>query len=189
MTITDEARATNGHAKGRAAGERSGLDLPSGYRVIINRQPADIFTKVTAAARSELEAERPKPPTQSLETEPDVFREIANESDPDYLAAQAQFERRVAMLAGAKLTQIMLEIGIEFEVDDKKLTKLRTVYRTTGVDLPDDDRMAWLTYVLAPAQEDMARIFVAVYGPGLPTEQQVAFQQAMFPSHVSGDAA
>lgn len=182
MTITDELRATNGHASGRA--ELPTITLSSGHTVALRRQPGDIWAKVRAAAQQELESARPTPPTQRMETEPGVFRDIPNEQHPDYLEAHVTWEAHVNERMTEKLLKLMQKIALVFTVDVEALRTLRAEYADLGIALPDDDRIAYLSYVIAPTQEDQARLFMEVYGKALPNEAQVALHRRMFPGNL-----
>lgn len=184
MTITDEIRATNGHAKGRAVGEQPTITLSSGYTIGLRRQPGDVMAQAQIAAQTELDSERPQPPTQKLETEPGVWRDIPNDHDPDYLAARVAWEARTQTLTTEKLLKLMVKVGLVFDVDHEMLNDLRTTYQELGIPLPEDDRTAYLSYVIAPTHEDQARLFMEVYGKGLPTEQQVVLHRRMFPGNL-----
>lgn len=184
MTITDEQRATNGHASRAPT-----LTLSSGETVRLNRQPADVMPKAQAAAARELEDSKPPAPTQSVETEPGVFRDIANESDPAYLEALSAWQTEVASRTAQKLLLIIERIGVVFTVDPQRLATLRETYAVLGIDLPEDDRAAYLAYVIAPTQDDQARLFEEVFGRGLPQEAQVRLHRRMFPGDMAGNAA
>lgn len=185
MTITEELIKSNGHAK--AAGNT--ITLSSGITIRLNRQPADVMPKAQAAAQRALEDSKPAMPTQSMETEPGVFRDIPNPHDPDYQISLAAWQNEVAQLTSQKLLTIMERIGLAFEVDQDRLATLRETYALLDIELPEDDRSAYLAYVIAPTHEDQARLFEEVYGRGLPQEAQVALHRRMFPGDLEGHAA
>lgn len=185
MTITDEKRLTNGHA---TTPRMPTITLSSGYTIGVNRQPGDVLAKAKAAAQHELESERPPVPTQNLETEPGVFRDIPNEHDPAYQQALAAWNTRVAGRTSQKLLTLMERIGLVFDVDTERLRALRESYALLGMELPEDDRSAYLGYVLAPTNEDQARLFMEVFGRGLPQEAQVALHRRMFPGDMAQNA-
>ena len=184
--ITDELRQTNGHA---SRVEPNKITLSSGITVKLNRQPADVMTKAQASAQRALADSKPQPPTQSLETEPGVFREIPNEHDPAYLLALQTWQAEVNSLTSQKLLLIIERIGVEFTVDQERLKTLRETYAELDMELPEDDRAAYLAYVIAPAHEDQARLFEEIFGRGLPQEAQVALHRRMFPGDLERDAA
>lgn len=193
MTITEEVRATNGHARGRGipgefVSKLPSLTLSSGHTVYLRRQPADVMPKAQAAAQRDLEAEKPTIPTQRLETAPGEFHEIEHDKHPDYVAALAEWNGKVGQKTSEKLFTIMLRLALVFEVDEQELAALRSVYADQGIDLPEDDRTAYLNHVIAPLTEDQARLFEEVFGRALPTEAQVALHRAMFPGDVEGHA-
>lgn len=189
MTITDEIRQTNGHhPKGRAV-LQPGITLSSGYTVKVNRQPSDIWARAQAAAEADLESERPAIPTQPMETEPGVWKDIPNENDNAYGVAKAAWDARVATAFTEKLFNVMTQIALEFEVDEAKLTSLRGAYGAMGIELPLDDRAAWLSWVIAPTKDDQSTLFMETYSHGLPNEKQVALHRAMFPGDVPGSTA
>lgn len=187
MTITDEVRATNGHAHGRA--ELPTITLSSGITIGLRRQPADAIPNAQAAATRALEGEKPVPPTQSLETEPGVFRDIPNEADPAYQQALIAWRAQVASLTSRKLLLLMQRLALVFEVDQERLAELRAAYHELDMPLPEDDRAAYLGHIIAPTHEDQARLFEEVYGRALPTEAQVKIHRAMFPGNLEGNAA
>ncbi len=185
MTITEELIKSNGHAKASAPT----ITLSSGYTIKLNRQPGDVMAKAQAAAEKELEDSRPPIPTQSMETEPGVFRDIPNEHTDEYLAALSDWRSQVASRTSQKLLMLMERVGLVFEVDQVRLSELRETYAALGIELPENDRSAYLGYVLAPTNEDQGRLFMEVYGRGLPQEAQVALHRRMFPRDVEGNNA
>ncbi len=187
MTITEELIKGNGHSAPSA--RMPTITLSSGITVRLNRQPADVMPKAQAAAQRALADVKPVAPSQSVETEPGVFRDIANEHDPAYQAALMEWNGKVNSLTSQKLLTLMERIGIVFEVDHARLTDMRETYALLDMDLPADDRSAYLAYVIAPTHDDQARLFEEVYGKGLPQEAQVALHRRMFPGNLERDAA
>ncbi len=187
MTITEELIKANGHsAPGRSMPT---ITLSSGYTIKLNRQPGDVMAKAQAAAEKELEDQRPQIPTQSMETEPGVFRDIPNEHTDEYLTALSEWRSEVASRTSQKLLMLMERVGLVFDVDQARLSELRETYASLGIELPENDRSAYLGYVLAPTNEDQGRLFMEVYGRGLPQEAQVALHRRMFPRNLEGDIA
>jgi len=186
MTITEELIHVNGHAKPAQA---QWITLSSGISVKLNRQPGDVMGKAQAAAERELEADRPAVPTQKMETEPNVWRDIPNEHNPEYQAALAEWRGRVSSATSQKLLLVMERIGLVFEVDQARLDDLRETYALLGIELPENDRSAYLGYVIAPTNDDQSRLFMEVFGRGLPQEAQVALHRRMFPGNLERDAA
>lgn len=187
MTITEEKRATNGHAPPLSGAPT--ITLSSGITIGLRRQPADVMPKAQASAQKALADKKPQPPAQSMETEPGVFRDIPNEHDPAYQKALAAWQNEVNSLTSQKLLTLMERAALVFEVDHVRLAELRETYALLDMDLPEDDRSAYLAYVIAPTHEDQARLFEEVYGRGLPQEAQVALHRRMFPSNLEGNAA
>lgn len=186
MTITEELIHVNGHAKPAQA---QTITLSSGITVKLNRQPGDIMGKAQAAAERELEDSRPAVPTQKMETEPNVWRDIPNENSPEYVAAMIEWRSQVVSATSQKLLLVMERIGLVFEVDHARLADLRETYALLGIELPENDRSAYLGYVIAPTNEDQSRLFMEVFGRGLPQEAQVALHRRMFPRDMEGNAA
>lgn len=165
------------------------LTLRSGHTVRVRHQPADTLPRLQARAQQELATDKPVPPTQRLETAPNEWREIPNEQDADYRAALVVWEARVSALAGEKATKLLMKLGLVMDVDEDALKHLRADYDELGLDLPEDDRTAWLNYVVAPTRDDQARLFEEIFGKALPVEAQVALHRRMFPGDVEGHAA
>jgi hypothetical protein len=186
MTVTEELIKTNGKA---TPAQAQTITLSSGITIGLRRQPGDVMGKAQAAAEKDLEDTRPAVPTQSMETEPGVFRDIPNEHNPAYTAALAEWRSQVASKTSQKLLLIMERIGLVFEVDQDRLTELRETYALLGIELPENDRSAYLGYVIAPTNEDQSRLFMEVFGRGLPQEAQVALHRRMFPGNLERDAA
>jgi len=184
--IADELRAANGHA---VAPNLPRITLSSGYTVALRRQPADVMPKAQARAEAELQESKPTPPTQKLETAPGEFHEVEQRTDPDYLAALDLWQQQVNMKTTEKLLLILQRIALVYTIDQERLQELRGTYELLGIDLPSDDRAAWLGYVLAPTTDDQARLFEEVYGKGLPTEAQVALHRHLFPGDPQGQPA
>ena len=187
-TLSDEIRATNGHQRGRAVPALPSITLSSGYSVQLRRQPADVMPKVKVAVERELAESKPTIPTQRMETAPGQFHEVENANDPEYLRALAAWDRQVGMRSSEKLLTLMTRMALVFEIDVDLLADLRKTYTDLGIELPDDDRAAFLSYVIAPTMEDQARLFDEVYGKALPTEAQVALHRAMFPGDLERNA-
>jgi len=145
--------------------------------------------KAQARAEAELQESKPTPPTQKLETAPGEFHEVEQRTDPDYLAALDLWQQQVNMKTTEKLLLILQRIALVYTIDQERLQELRGTYELLGIDLPSDDRAAWLGYVLAPTTDDQARLFEEVYGKGLPTEAQDALHRHLFPGDPQGQPA
>lgn len=186
MTITEELRSTNGHSGGRTVVQTPTITLSSGIAVGLRRQPADAWANAQAAAQSELADSKPSPPTQSLETEPGVFRDIPNEHDPAYQLALDEWRSRVSGLMTEKLLRFMQKYALVFDIDHERLKELRAEYAEFGMtNMPEDDRIAYLSYIVAPTLDDQSHLFEEVFGRSLPQDQQVALHRAMFSGNVA----
>ena len=109
------------------------ITLSSGIKIGLRRQPADAMAKAQAAAQAELAESKPPIPTQRLETEPDVWREIPNEADPAYQSALLTWQAEVASLTSQKLLLLMERFALVFDVDQTKLAEAREAYAIIGV--------------------------------------------------------
>jgi hypothetical protein len=185
MMGTVDLQRVNGHSRA----DTNSITLSSGITVKLNRQPADVMAKAQAAAQRALADSKPEVPTQSMETEPGVFRDIPNEHDPAYQLALAAWHSDVNALTSQKLLTIIERIGVVFEVDHARLSALRETYAALDIELPENDRTAYLSYVVAPTHEDQARLFEELFGRGLPQEAQVALHRRMFPGDMARDSA
>jgi len=178
--MVDTLTHTNGHA---VSPRLPTIMLSSGYTVALRRQPADVMQRIMVRAEEEYAKDNPKPhpPTQKMETAPGEFHEIPKAHDPEYQATLNAWQEEVNHRATEKLLTLANKVALVFAVDTEQLKELRETYAEIGVDLPEDDRIAWLNYVIAPTIEDQARLFEEVYGKGLPTEAQVALHRLFFP--------
>lgn len=105
-----------------------------------------------------------------------------NESDPDYQAAlQAH-----AVLRGEKITQALLQLGLEVAIDQAALDAFKADMAALGVALEGDDKQLYIRHIAIGTPEDMNAISQAVTRTTMPTEEAVGESLATFSGDVSG---
>lgn len=124
----------------------------------------------------------PKPPMQEVEHAAGGGRQEPNPSHPDHLEALAAHQE----LVNHKTQDLMIEGGVEVEVDQEALAQARALMEMSGAVLPTEisEKVAYIKYCLVGSAEDIAGIIRAVQGISQPTEEAVANHTATFP----GDA-
>ena len=166
------------------------VTLPgSGLIVKIRRQPGDMLKLIETSVRREMEPSKPAIPTQKLEVGPNEFKEIEDVNNPEYVEALAKHEAEVQEKFAKKMLDVVIKVGIIDGPDKKELQTLRESYTALGIEVPEDDREMWVTFVVAPSAEDFSHLIFEIFGKSLPTEAQVAFHRSLFPSNVETKAS
>lgn len=165
------------------------LVLPgSGYKVMIRRQPMQIISHLKIAASTAHEDTKPIIPTQRLEVEAGVYKDIENPADADYVEALQKWETKVNIYFGNTLQRVILDMGIisveESAPSIDESAKMMRQYKDMGVPVPDDKRKFYFEYILAPTDEDVTLLTYEIFGKSLPKQRQVELYRIMFLSDV-----
>lgn len=123
----------------------------------------------------------PTPPMQEVEYN-GVKSMEPNPSHPDY----AQTMRDYLYNLGIQMIAFAVRFGVEVTVDEQAVKELRDWAQENGVQLPTDDKLLYVTRILAQGEDDLAAIQEAVFGRVQPTEATVEQTVQTFPSPVQG---
>lgn len=161
------------------------VTLPgSGITVKIRRQPGDMLKLIESSCRRELDAEKPIPPTQKMEVGPNEFKEIEDINNAEYVAQLEEFESKIQEAFSKKMLDVIIKVGIIDTPNKEDIASLRQMYEALNIEMPEDDRAFWVTFVLAPSVEDFSHLTYEIFGKSLPTEAQVAFHRTLFQRNV-----
>lgn len=119
----------------------------------------------------------PEPPVEHTE-----LGDEPNATSPAYLRALADYNEDM----GDRTFQLCILRGVWVEIDKEKLAQLREDARVVGLELPENDKITYVRYVLMSSAEDMRRLTQVVLGQIQPTEEEIGQAQAEFKSDVQG---
>lgn len=162
------------------------IRLPiSGYTVRIQRQRAEVMTRLRFAAEQEMADKKPKPPTQSVVVADGSTTELENTADEGYVAALEQWQSDVQSLAASKITKFMATIGVTDSPPDD-IGETMAQYKALGLEVEEDPKEFWVLNIVAPSNDDLAKLMFEIFGRSMPQESQVAFYRQLFQGRVPG---
>lgn len=108
-----------------------------------------------------------------------------NPADPDYAAALAAHQQKLAFI----IQDALLDLGVsdDIVVDLIAVNRVREVYGRSGIELPERDKMVYIKHVLISNQDDLEGLFTAIRTYEV-SEEAIAAAGAMFPDHRAGTA-
>lgn len=124
----------------------------------------------------------PEPPSQEVAYPGGVTKSEPNPSHPDHERALAEHDYRI----GLKIIEFCIEFGADCEVDETQVKQLREWAARRNVTLPDDDKVLYVSRILAQSNRDLVAIRQGVLGLLQPTEEAVQKAADSFPGEVSG---
>lgn len=153
--------------------------------VTIRRQPAQIMEILRDKAYQIVQHEEPTPPKTRIEIAPNEYREIDNIDDEQYQQAFQLFQRKVTTEFTKMLWQSIADIGVVDTITEEDVASVRVGYQKLGIDIPEDPKLFWLQFIVAPTIEDFQVLMYEIYGKSLPKERQVAMYKRLFQGEVS----
>jgi len=169
----------NGHGGdgGAALPEARTVTLPFSGRVVALNYVSPLLLndlrKATGRALRKRGVEKPEPPVAG---DPPV----PNPHDPEYITASREY----AMLEGEAFLELLFKYGVAEPVDQAAVAALRALAAEDELELPADDKVLYVTRLLAGNGDDIAALQDAIIGTGHPTEKAVAETLARFPPEV-----
>jgi len=162
------------------------IKLPiSGYIVRIQRQRAEVMTRLRFVAEQELMDKKPKPPVQSVIVADGSTKDIENTADEGYVAALEQWQSDVQTLVATKITKFIASIGV---VDNppEDIGETMAQYKALGLEVDESPKEFWVLNIVAPSNDDLAKLMFEIFGRSMPQEAQVTFYRGLFQGRVPG---
>jgi hypothetical protein len=161
------------------------ITLPNSlYEIDVRRQPAQLLDILRNRIAEELKEHKPAMPMQRVEISPGEFREVEAPNE-EYQAKLSEFDELVGAKYLNRLWEVIAEIGVITKPDLDEITELRKSYERLNVDVPSNDKLFWLQYIVAPGIDDFNTLLYEVFGKSLPNDKQVAFHRQLFRGQVS----
>lgn len=127
---------------------------------------------------------KPEPPMQPVDYGQGDIRQEPNPAHPAYQSALVKHQAMV----NEKSQLLMLSMGVVTELDEaalELLSVLRSGLAAIGIEIDDDNHLAYLKHVAIKSEADLTRIAAAVTSKSQPTEEAVQDHLETFP----GDGA
>lgn len=165
---------SNGNGQASWDGKRT-VTLPYSGRVVTLNYVSPLLLndlrKATAKTLRKRGVEKPVVP---------AVNGTDNPHHPEYLVAQHEY----AMAEGEVFLELLFKYGVADAVDVEAVAALRKLGEEDGLDLPADDKVLYVTRLLAGNNDDIVTLQDAIMGTGHPTEKAVAEKLAAFPAEV-----
>lgn len=166
--------STNGqHANG--SGEWSTLTLPDSGATLEYRHVSHML--LNDVQRS---LKPPRPPMIEMDYGGNKKWE-ANPSHPDHLEALREYNNEKS----ERVLSIAIALGVRVMVDEARVNELRELLQESGVPVPTNDKVFYVTRILCETGNDLVALRDAVIRKAQPTEGAVAESVERFPSDVS----
>lgn len=120
---------------------------------------------------------KPEPPMQEVLIG-DEKKLQPNDAHPDYLAAMQEYNSEL----GLRYMEAIIKLGVECEVDQDEVRELRE--SAVGPDLPEDDKVVYVSRVAVTSERDMQALQNAILGRSQPTEGAAQAAADSFPNKV-----
>jgi len=153
----------------------------SGIEIDIRRQPAQLLDIIRGRVEDEMKSQRPDMPKQRVEISPGEYRDV-DAPDDDYEQRMVEFNTLVGHKFYERIWEVMADIGITTNPDTSELDALRATYAKYVAIVPNNDKLFWLQYVVAPGVDDFNTLLYEIFGKSLPSDRQVAFYRQLFRS-------
>lgn len=156
-------------------------------------EPVELSTGITVFARKVSPYSRqavmqsvpkPKPPLVEADYGEGKKGMEPNEADPDYQIALEEYQQAVAVKSG----DAMLRLGVMVEIDYEVLNSLRDDFKSLGMEMDADDKLAYLKHVAIGSEEDLTLLGAVITSQSQPTEEAVQAHADSFSGNVEGQA-
>lgn len=124
---------------------------------------------------------KPAPPVQEVDYGGTKQQE-PNPLHPDYEAAVREWH----VAQGQVMLEKLLRFGVECEMTEADQARLAELRTDPDLELPEDDKIAFLTRIVAATERDQDALQEAILGRAQPTEKAVAEALATFRPDVPG---
>lgn len=125
---------------------------------------------------------RPNPPLVDVNYGGNVKQE-PNANAPEYLEALRQY----TATQNNKALETAVLLGVRVDVDKERVDELRQALVDSGVELPRNDKVLYVTRILCETALDLMTLRDAIIRKSQPTEGAVADATERFPADVQGD--
>jgi hypothetical protein len=125
---------------------------------------------------------KPAPPMQEVDYGNGTKKTEPNPLHPEYEAAVQEW----TVAQGQVLLEKLLRYGVEAEMDEADQARLAELRADPDLELPADDRLAFLTRIVAGTERDQEALQDAILGRAQPTDKAVADALATFRGDVPG---
>lgn len=123
----------------------------------------------------------PAPPMQKVDYGDGKEHEEPNPGHPDYARTIDRYDYEV----GLRMLEFAALFGVECEVDQEAVARVRGWAEKAGIELPGDDKLVYVTRILATGP-DLRAIQEAVFGRVQPTEKEIGRKADRFQGEVPG---
>lgn len=168
------------HQRGRDVPDRATYTFNNG--VIATLRPVSQFTMAHVEIQARKAFPPPDPPMNEVNYG-DGMRLEPNPTDPDHERAMTEWQ----MMIRYKAFDATMELGIELEVDEDALDRVKRVMAMVGTPLDEiSDKVAYIKHCcMYDIQDEMPKLAAALRALAGPREEDVADHVATFPDNVS----
>ena len=150
------------------------VTLPdSGRKLTARRVPIFLMREVQKAVK------RPTPPMVEIVYE-NGRRQEPNRADPDYLEALEEYQMALA----EKMIRLVVRRGVEVDIDQAELARLRSDLADLGLPAEADDKYLYIVHICCETDADLRALQDAVLRHSQPTEEATAEAIERFPAEV-----
>lgn len=125
---------------------------------------------------------RPSPPVIDVNYNGNIKQE-PNANAPEYLEAMRQY----GAAQNNKALEVAVLLGVQVEVDKERVSELRQSLADSGVEIPKNDKVLYVTRILCETANDLATLRDAIIRKSQPTEEAVADATERFPADVQAN--
>lgn len=143
------------------------LTLSTG--IVVTVRPLNPFFGTDASIALRRKYPRPQPPLQEVEGLEGKKTFEPNRANPDYLRELSEYNRMI----NTRAFEWSLEEACEVEIDEGKLVALKAKYESRGMELPETDKLAYITRVAIGSSDDLNMVRDAIQELALPTEDAI----------------
>lgn len=171
----DANGATGGHAPRE-------ITLPDSGRTVRIKFVGPMLMNDIRKAVARAVGPRPEPPTQEVDYGNGSKKLEPNPLHPGYEASVREWH----VAQGQVMLEKLLRYGVECEMTPEDEARLAELRADPDLALPEDDKLAFLTRLVASTERDQEALQEAIQGKAQPTEKAVAEALATFRPDVPG---
>ena len=136
--------------------------------IVVTVKPLNPFFGTDAAMALRRTYPRPQPPLQEVEGLNGKEMQ-PNRANQDYLRELAEYNRMI----NTKAFEWSLEEACDVEIDPERLAARKAKYAARGMELPETDKLAYLTRVAIGSADDLSAVREAIQELAVPTEDAI----------------
>lgn len=128
---------------------------------------------------------KPTPPMVEVEYGEGKKGVEANEADPVYVAALAEWQQAISL----KAVDVMFRLGVQVDIDQAALDERRTEFEALGLTMDSDPHLAYIKHIAIQCEDDMTLLAAAITKKSQPTEDGVQDHLDTFSDRIQGTVA